>query len=153
MARVLVRTGFLPILAVAGGGGCTRYTYILSDQNFPPCLPCSNGECLKIVRVENGSLSEIASCFLEIMRGNGVPAGSVILLSSVSHLQMRGVAGYMADLGAELARVGNSFRGGWCLCLGFPFSLEVVRIKPLSELLSRLADGSLTLDHHTFRKA
>jgi hypothetical protein len=46
------------------------------------------------------------------MRGKGVPAGSVILLTSVSHMQMRGVAGYMADLEAELARVGNSFRGG-----------------------------------------
>jgi hypothetical protein len=93
-------------------GGGTRFTYVLSDQNFPPVLPCSSGECLKIVRVENGLLSEIVSCFLEIMRGKGVPAGSVILLTSVSHMQMRGVAGYMADLGAELTRVGNSFRGG-----------------------------------------
>ena len=71
-------------------------------------------ECLKIVRLENGSLSEIVSCFLETMAGKGVPAGSVIILFSAAHLQMRGVAGYMADLATELSRLNNAFQGGDC---------------------------------------
>jgi hypothetical protein len=107
-----------------GRGGGIRQTYILSDQNFPPAIPCTDGECLKIIRVENGSLSEIVSCFLDLMRGRGVPAGSVILLSSASHLQMMGVAGYMVDLGREFERLGSTFGGGghwdpWCPCFAW----------------------------------
>jgi hypothetical protein len=68
------------------GGGEERQTFILSDQNFPGVLPCSSGECLKIVRVENGSLNEIVTCFLEVTRGEGLPTGSAILLFSASHL-------------------------------------------------------------------
>jgi hypothetical protein len=110
-----------------GGGGCgeggSRQAYCLSDQNFSPVLPCSNGECLKIVRLENGSLSEIVSCFLETMAGKGVPAGSVIILFSAAHLQMRGVAGYMADLATELSRLNNAFRGGIVSLPGIPVLL------------------------------
>jgi hypothetical protein len=106
-----------------GRGGGIRQTYILSDQNFPPAIPCTDGECLKIIRVENGSLSEIVSCFLDLMRGRGVPAGSVILLSSASHLQMMGVAGYMVDLGREFERLGSTFGGGVIGIPGVPVLL------------------------------
>jgi hypothetical protein len=91
---------------------------VLSDQNFSPALPCNTGECLKIVRVENGSLSEIVNCFLELTRGKEIQAGSVIVLFSTAHLQLRGVAGYMADLSNELGRLasiyGGGGGGGWC---------------------------------------
>ncbi len=78
----------------------------------PPVLPCGNGECLKIVRIENGSLKELVTCFLDITRGKGFPTGSLILLTSVSHLQMRGLSGYAFDLAEEMNRLGAIFRGG-----------------------------------------
>ncbi len=93
-------------------GGGVRQTFVLSDQNFSPALPCTEGECLKIIRVEIGSLAEIVTCFLDVMKGKGIPTGSVALLCSVAHLQMRGVAGYMSDLGVEIERIGSVFRGG-----------------------------------------
>ncbi len=75
-------------------------------------LPCNTGECLKIIRLENGSLAELVTCFLELTRGKSIQAGSVIMLFSTAHLQMRGVAGYMADLCGELNRIHSVFKGG-----------------------------------------
>ncbi len=42
------------------------------------------GECLKIVQVENGSLTELVEVFLGLTRGFDVPAGAVVMLSSPS---------------------------------------------------------------------
>jgi hypothetical protein len=70
-----------------------RQIFCLSDQNFSPSLPCSNGECLKIMRVEDASLNEIVTGFLDLTRGKEIPTGSVILLFSATHLMLRGWPG------------------------------------------------------------
>jgi hypothetical protein len=99
------------------------FTCVLSDQNFSPALPCSQGECLKIIRIENGSLSEIVTCFLDLMKGKEIPAGSMALIFSAAHLQMRGVAGYMVDMGVEVARINSTFRGKVVTLPGIPILL------------------------------
>ncbi len=43
--------------AFGEGGNCQ--CFILSDQNFPGCVPVTAGECLKIIRIENGMLGEL----------------------------------------------------------------------------------------------
>ena len=70
------------------------------------------GECLKIVRVEDGSLQEIVSTWMGVTRGRDFPTGSVVVLCSVSHLLMRGVGGYIKDLAQEFDRIQKTFRGG-----------------------------------------
>jgi hypothetical protein len=102
------------------GEGGERQVFILSDQNFPATLPCEKGNCLKIIRIENGILSELVSCLLDLTRGRGIPTGSVILLCSASHLQMRGVGGYMADLRNENERLMAISRGGVICLSGIP---------------------------------
>jgi len=57
------------------------------------------------------------SCFLEVTKGKIVPAGSVVVLFSASHLQMSGLSGFIADLCSEVNRVERVFRGG---VIGFP---------------------------------
>jgi len=47
-----------------------------------------------------------------VTRGKVIVTGSVILLSSASHLQMRGVGGYASDFKNEIARLKAEFRGG-----------------------------------------
>ncbi len=49
-----------------GGEGGERQCLVLSDQNFPGCVPVSSGECLKIIRIENGMLDELVNCFLDL---------------------------------------------------------------------------------------
>ena len=62
-------------------------TFVLADQHFPAILlTTEDGECIKIIRSEDGNLAELANAFLEIIKGFAVPAGSQVLLSSLSQL-------------------------------------------------------------------
>jgi hypothetical protein len=59
--------------------------FVLADQNFPSALPVEgNGECLKIIRIENGGITELVEAFLEVTKGYVVPAGTVVVLTSAS---------------------------------------------------------------------
>ena len=89
---------------------------VLADQNFPASAPAANGDCLTILRVEDGLLPEIENAFSERFRAylapHGVlPSGSVIMIGSLSHLHARGVADYAeAVVGVTntlLAKAGN----------------------------------------------
>jgi hypothetical protein len=67
--------------------------FILSDQCFPPIIPVEgNGECFKILQIENTSLGELIATFLDLTKGFSVPAGSVVLLASASYLALAGTA-------------------------------------------------------------
>jgi hypothetical protein len=58
----------------------------------------SGTNCLKIIRIENGRLFELARAFVDLMTGVNVPVGSLVLISSASHLADIGVAAYAEEL-------------------------------------------------------
>jgi hypothetical protein len=69
--------------------------WVLCDQNFPPILPCyGRGGCLKIIRIEEGDLSTLASTWLTKF-GNKVGNGITMLIASASQLAREGLAGYV----------------------------------------------------------
>jgi hypothetical protein len=71
---------------------------ILSDQNFAPQLPVSGQQlCIKVLRIENGGLIKLAEELLARVGNRRVPPGSLILLSSVTHLANVGLSAYIAD--------------------------------------------------------
>jgi hypothetical protein len=117
-----------------------RQIFCLSDQNFSPSLPCSNGECLKIMRVEDASLNEIVTGFLDLTRGKEIPTGSVILLFSASHLLLRGVAGYMADYMEEVGRINAVFRGGLICSHGIPILSSGIKDSSLVRAILELGE-------------
>jgi hypothetical protein len=91
----------------------------LSDQAFPPMLPSSRGDCVLVIRVEDGLLTEIESTFINYAFGggltdSGLPVGSVIMIGSVSHLGARGLGSYAEDLVKTIssveARVGTEWK-------------------------------------------
>ncbi len=57
-----------------------------------------DGDCFKILQVEKASLSNLSSVFLAVLEGFTVPAGTVVLISSVSHLAALGMAAFAEDL-------------------------------------------------------
>jgi hypothetical protein len=90
---------------VAGG---SPIVFILSDQNFPAMLPASGGNCAVIFRVEDGLLSDLEGVFLDrvraLLRPHGsLPAGSLVLVGSLSHLRARGLADYAECLVKTIA--------------------------------------------------
>jgi hypothetical protein len=74
------------------GGKNGARIWVITDQNFSPCLPNSNGMgCMKIVRIENGCLPHMVSKFL-LKNSQGVGGRDVILLGSATQLLREGVA-------------------------------------------------------------
>jgi hypothetical protein len=90
----------------------THVAFVVMDQNFPPAVPVLNGECLKIFRIEDASPLELVGAFLEATRGFIVPSGSVVVLSSASHLAWVGAAAYARDYIAARLKLRAAFRGG-----------------------------------------
>ena len=92
-----------------------RRVFVLTDQYFPASARAdsSRGQCLKIIRVENGSLWEIFGIFFDTVRKGGlhVPAGSVVLLGSASHLADVGLSAYSEELCAVVKRI-HALQGG-----------------------------------------
>jgi hypothetical protein len=86
--------------STAKGG---RQTIWLTDQAMPAVLPVSSHlNCVKIIRLENGSVLELASGLVDLMRGRQIAAGSVVLLTSASNMAAAGTAGYTEDLMAAI---------------------------------------------------
>ncbi len=60
---------------------------VLSDQHFPANIPAdSAGECFRILRIENGTLTELADELLKVIPDDGIPKGSVVLFGSTAYL-------------------------------------------------------------------
>ena len=95
--------------------------FVLSDQSFPACFPTGGeGECLKILRLEDGTLSNLTNIFLESVKQFIVPAGSVVLLHSTSLLAWAGPAAYCEDFVRARQRIYGVYRSSLTVIGGLP---------------------------------
>jgi hypothetical protein len=93
----------------------------LWTRTSPPFISVDGeGECLKIICVEDGTLGELLDVFLELTLGFAVLSGSVVVISSISHLAWAGTAAYAEASVAAMAKVGGTFRGSVETVHGFP---------------------------------
>jgi hypothetical protein len=105
----------------------TPVVFVVADQNFPPVLQVSDpddGECFKIFRVEDAGLHELVGTFLEATRGFIVPAGRVVLLTSISHLVWVGTAAYAQEFTSARRRLRGAFGNGIEVLHGPPVLLD-----------------------------
>ena len=74
-----------------------------ADQAFPVCLPKTDGnECVRITRVEYGSLQEIVHALADAIGGTALVKGTVFLIGLLSHLSTVGTGQYiMTGLGQD----------------------------------------------------
>jgi hypothetical protein len=71
---------------------------ILADQSVPAIWPAAGSEqCIKILRVENGALLDIADEFLVQLGNRRFPPGGIIMLFSYSHMSNVGLTAYIED--------------------------------------------------------
>jgi hypothetical protein len=96
------------------------------------------GECLKIIQVENGTLVELAEVFLSMTRGFDVPAGTVILLASASHAAVVGTADYAAEFVRASGLLRGTFAGDINVLHGIPFLIggtkSTMAIRAIAEI-------------------
>ena len=103
----------------------TPCVFILSDQLFLAVVPTyDDGDCLKITRIDEARLLELADYFIEVTKGFTVPAGTVVLLSSLNHLSWVGTAGYAEDFVAAKAKIFEIYGGGVQTIHGLPIPTE-----------------------------
>ncbi len=87
-------------------GDQTKPTFIISDQCMPPLAPPTGpGGCIAFMRVEDGSLEEIANCFIETVGAKNLPRGTMVAISAGGHLARVGVAQYAADSVEAINRI------------------------------------------------
>jgi hypothetical protein len=79
---------------------------------------------LKIIQVEHGALAKLVSVFLEIPKGFAIPAGTVLLLSSASHMAAVGTAEYATDFVRANIRIRETLTGGAKVLHGIPFLID-----------------------------
>jgi hypothetical protein len=87
-----------------------RYNNViaLSDQNFVPFIGGDGaGPCMGVVRVEDASLGELIDFFLEIFCDTKLPAGSVVLIGSATHLHRSGTSLYAREWVNCIAKLTN----------------------------------------------
>jgi hypothetical protein len=112
---------------------------VLSDQCCPPVLPPEDeGECFKVVRVEDGGVMELISTFIEITKGFVIPAGSVLVLFSASQLSSIGTESYAAEMDNARQRLAKVMGEGVVKLHGFPIlytgTSNVALIKSMLDL-------------------
>jgi len=70
--------------------------FMVGDQNFTSTL-CGGNSCLPVIRIEDSTLEELVSICMEILDRHQIPAGTLFLISSVSHLSKVGTTRYCMD--------------------------------------------------------
>ena len=76
-----------------------REVVLLCDQSFPPLLPSSTDKkCLRIIRLEFGSILDLVGILLELLQGRSLTNGSIVMIFTASHLANVGLASYIEDL-------------------------------------------------------
>jgi hypothetical protein len=118
----------VPHSILATGEGGAPPIMIFTDQNFLPSL-CGNGSCISISRLEDGSLDEIAKLAVEVLDRHTIPAGSLILLGSASHLHVAGTSIFAIDWTKSVSHLLSNLRN--------------VKILPLVPILREDGPGSL----------
>jgi hypothetical protein len=83
------------------------------------------GECLKIIQVENSSLADLLDVLLGMTKGFDMPAGAVMLMASPSYAATIGTADYAAEFVHASGRLRSAFMGGGGVNVlhGVPFLL------------------------------
>jgi hypothetical protein len=84
---------------------------------FPPILPTNDGRCISVIRVKDGRLFELEKTFAEILPGiikphGRLPAGSVVMVGSLSHLGSHGLESYSGDLVKVMTSMAAALGGG-----------------------------------------
>ncbi len=77
---------------------------------------------MKIIQIENGTLVELVNVFFELTKGFAVPAGTVVLIASASHMAA-GIAEYVAVFVQARVLVRRTFTNSIRVLHGVPLLL------------------------------
>ena len=96
--------------------------FILSDQANPPILAALHQDrsCIAVLRVEDAAPAELVDIFRKITESKNLQVGSVILVSSLSHLGRSGTDRYIEDIADAIRSLEDDFKGKVRILHGLP---------------------------------
>jgi len=71
----------------------------------PMAPPMSGGRCLAVVRIEDGTLSELADLLIEQCKNRWLPNGTAVILAAGGQMAREGTAAYAANLVAAVNKL------------------------------------------------
>jgi len=99
-------------LSTAADNMKVRRVFMIGDQALPPALPgAESGLCIPIIRQEDASLKSLVNLFISTIRGYKLQAGSIVAISSASHLASGGLGHYLDEL-AQATQTLHEFTRG-----------------------------------------
>ncbi len=107
----------------------TELVIMVGDQNFVSCLSGKEG-CVPVVRLEDPTLMELFDITLEIFDRYPLPAGTLFLVGSTSHLQEMGTTIYALDW----VRMCREYSSRW----------KHVKVGPLPPILREQSGSAIT---------
>jgi hypothetical protein len=102
----------------------------LSDQNFATCV-VGKEHCVPVIRIEDATLVELAEFSQEVLGRTPLPAGTLFMVGTVSHLVNVGITIYALDWQRTVAK----FTDRWPNC----------KVGPLPPVLREDSPGSTAL--------
>jgi hypothetical protein len=112
--------------------------------------PEAGCDCIMVIRLEYGSPGELVDLFLDLTRGCRIPAGSVVMLASMSHLADVGLAAYTADTNFAATKLIRALRGGIIVLPGLIFPAAKISnpmvVRGVVDLLTWSAEASRVTD-------
>jgi hypothetical protein len=107
----------------------TDLVIVVSDQNFVSCLSGKNS-CVPVIRLEDPTLHELFDLTLEIFDRSALPAGTMFMVGSTSHLLEMGTTLYALDW----LNMCKDFSGRW----------KHIKVGPLPPVLREPSCAELT---------
>jgi len=103
-----------PVIHPVGKGtGQKKPVFMLYDQCMPAMAPpTAGGGCLSIIRIEDGTLTELADHFAAVVAGRWLPAGTAVVVAAGGQLAKLGTADYAASVVAAVNKLKRILPGG-----------------------------------------
>jgi hypothetical protein len=94
--------------SVIGAEDGKPVVFVATDQNFPPVLYSKDKEnCMAILRIEDGTIKDVSFAVSDLLKGIELPAGSVVLMGSMTSVAKLGAQSYAHKLSRSVRILGE----------------------------------------------
>jgi len=134
-------------LNAAPSRSASRRVFWIGDQACPPTLMDNDStRCIPVIRQEDATIKDLVKLFLHTVRGYRLQPGSVVIVSSATHMAAGGISHYLDQLVQATEWLNNFTRGEVELVPGPPLLFEGCSsrqvIRTIVELAAWLAEST-----------
>jgi len=132
---------------VGKGAGQVKPVFMLYDQCIAAMAPpAAGGGCLSIIRIEDGTLAELADHFATVCTGRWLPAGTAVVMAAGGQLARIGTAEYAAAVVAAVNKVKRFLPAGSFVSHGPLFFNTGISTPAIVRSVAEIASWQVAMD-------